>query len=189
MTSPLSNTINIMQAISPVFRRACHEPPGEPVDLPTKLTHPVVGIRHFAAFDIMISVSTSRPMFFRYNVSWDPTLCESLTDDFGIQWLNGIPDAFILILARMNMLRDDYAPNVAPEIINELEQQVKDFQAIPGVSSDPTLTVARLVVQECWRQAVFIYIYMVLSLLSARLYKRSYDDVGIMWRRCDRSSG
>jgi hypothetical protein len=163
MSRPLLPNLTLIRDAAPVFRRACPESLDAPISLPAKLVHPEFSLRHFPAMDILFSVCTFRPMLFRYDVSYTPELCEGVldVDNIGLQWMHGIPDQFILMLARMNMLRDDFGSNTDCSVIHELETEIRDFRPILGVSTDPLLTVARLAVQESWRQAMYIYLYMV----------------------------
>ncbi|KAF8752120.1 hypothetical protein RHS01_07976 [Rhizoctonia solani] len=55
----LSSAIMLMEASAPVFRRACPEPPGEPVNLPRVLASGI-NLRHFAANDIVLSITTGQ---------------------------------------------------------------------------------------------------------------------------------
>jgi hypothetical protein len=155
----------LIRDAAPVFRRACPEPLAAPISLPAKLVHPEYSLRHFPAMDILLSVGTCRTMIFRYDISYTSELCEGVLDidNIGLQWMHGIPDQFILMLARMNMLRDDYGSNIDHSVIHDLETEIRDFRPILGASMDPLLTVARLAVQESWRQAMYIYLYMVSS--------------------------
>lgn len=162
---PLSAVLSIMQAAAPVFRRTCPDPPEKLVHLPSLLRHLNISLRYYATMDVLISVLTNRPMFFRYNVDFTREFPESMLhieNHLGLQWLYGVPDRLTVTLARINAIREDLGICVDRKIIKELETEIGSFRPIiaTSISSDPVLTVARLVVQECWRQAAFIYLYM-----------------------------
>ncbi|KAH7334756.1 hypothetical protein B0J17DRAFT_89162 [Rhizoctonia solani] len=160
---PLSNILSLMQLGAPVFRRACPGAREELVHLPSLLLQNNLSLRYYSTFDILMSVITNRPMFFRYNVSFTPELPESkmhIQDYLGMQWFYGVPDRLIVTLARMNALREDYGDCVDPAIIRELELEIGSFRPILGKLDEPMLAVSKLVVQECWRQAALIYLYM-----------------------------
>ncbi|KAG9082619.1 hypothetical protein FS749_006708 [Ceratobasidium sp. UAMH 11750] len=110
--------------------------------------------------DILLSLSTCQPMLFRYDVTPLSDLSELDQKSPGLQWMHGIPDQFLIMLARMNMLREDFAPNVDPWIAHELETQIINFEPILDRSISSYLAIARLTVQESWRQAMLIYLYM-----------------------------
>ncbi|KAG8739960.1 hypothetical protein FRC10_004959 [Ceratobasidium sp. 414] len=169
MSSSLESNLSLIRDAAPVYQNACPESPGVPINLPAKLLHPEFSLRHFPALDILFSLGMCLPMVFRYDISYTSELCATVTDidSVGLQWMHGIPDQFIMLLARMNMLRVDFAPNVDPQVIDEIEAEIKNFRPVLGVSTDPLLTVARLGVQESWRQALYIYLYMGLCGVDA----------------------
>ncbi|KAG9083465.1 hypothetical protein FRC06_004520, partial [Ceratobasidium sp. 370] len=159
---PLSHFMKLLRNVAPVYRGACSEPPEVPIHLPTKLLHPESVLRHFPSMDILTSLATGQPMLLRYDVTHIPDLCERIlqVDNVGLQWMNGVPDHFLVMLARMNMLREEFAPNVDPGIIEELEAGIGNFKPVLEESPDSYLKVARLMVQESWRQVMYIYLYM-----------------------------
>ncbi|CAE6468888.1 unnamed protein product [Rhizoctonia solani] len=163
---PLSGVLAIMQAGAPIFRRACPDPPEALVHLPSILLHIDVSLRYYATMDVLLSVITNRPMFFRYSVTFTPEVTESMMhieNHLGMQWLYGVPDRLVVTLARMNALREDFGLCVEERYIRELEAEIASFRVVLGRSGDPSFTVARMIVQECWRQAAYIYLYMGLG--------------------------
>ncbi|CAE6376991.1 unnamed protein product [Rhizoctonia solani] len=62
----------------------------------------------------------------------------------------------------MNGLVEDFGSYIPKHIIDELEQDIKRMKPIVGVSTEPFLTIGRMVVQRAWFQAALIYLYMVL---------------------------
>ncbi|KAG8698704.1 hypothetical protein FRC08_005757, partial [Ceratobasidium sp. 394] len=162
LSSHLIDTIKLLRAAVPFYRQACSKPPGVPIHLPTNILHPESLLRHFPVLDIMLSLGTGQPMLFRYDLTPIAGLSEGELgfDNIGLQPLHGIPDCFLLVLARMNMLREDFAPNIDPRTIRELEAEIRGFTPVLGTSVDPYLMVARLMVQESWRQTLYIYLYM-----------------------------
>jgi hypothetical protein len=161
---PLSSILAIMQAGAPIFRRACPDPPEVLVHLPSILLNINVSLRYYASMDVLFSVITGRPMFFRYDVAYTSKITESMMhveNHTGLRWLYGIPDQLTVTLARMNALREDFGVFVGEAYIRELEAEIASFKVIVGYSGGTTLAAARIVVQECWRQAAYIYLYMV----------------------------
>ncbi|KAG8686369.1 hypothetical protein FRC09_014174, partial [Ceratobasidium sp. 395] len=108
------------------------------------------------------------PMLFRYDVTPLSEPFELDSHSPGIQWMHGIPDQFLIMLARMNMLREDSAPNIDPNTISDLEAQISSFEPAFDRSTDSYLAIARLTVQETWRQAMYIYLYMGLCGANSR---------------------
>ncbi|KAG8727786.1 hypothetical protein FRC11_012444 [Ceratobasidium sp. 423] len=171
-TSPLQVVLALLQAVAPVFRRACPEPPEQLVNLPRMLIEPGLYRRYFAVMDVGLSVVTDRPQLFRYDVSYTADVRERMmqldyTADYGLEWLYGIPDRFILLFAWINGLREDfYGREVDPDIVERVEEQIKNERVGQNLhtvgDSDPVYRIRRLVVQEVWRQAVYIFLYMAL---------------------------
>ncbi|KAF8679432.1 hypothetical protein RHS04_04879 [Rhizoctonia solani] len=163
---PLSSVLAIMQAGAPIFRRACPDPPEALVHLPSLLLNIDVSLRYYATMDVLFSVITNRPMFFRYDATFTENITESrmyIENHLGLQWLYGVPDRLVVTLARMNALREDLGSYVEDKYIRELEAEIASFRVVLGFSGDPSLTMARMVVQECWRQAAYMYLYMGLG--------------------------
>ncbi|KAF8695215.1 hypothetical protein RHS03_08078, partial [Rhizoctonia solani] len=52
---------------------------------------------------------------------------------------------------------------VDPEVIRQIEEDVKKIRILPPQSRDVSMEVKRRVVQEGWREAVLIYMYMALG--------------------------
>ncbi|KAG9124245.1 hypothetical protein FRC07_012287 [Ceratobasidium sp. 392] len=160
---PLSHFMRLLREITPVYRMACSEPIGAPIHLQAKLLHPESVLRHFPVIDIMMSLTSGRPTFLRYDVTDIPEFYEQANQiaNFGMQWMYGVPDQFLIMLARMHMLRDNFAPNVDPQVVKEFETEIENFKPALDESPDSYLKVARLTVQEGWRQTMYIYLYMV----------------------------
>ncbi|CAE6445595.1 unnamed protein product [Rhizoctonia solani] len=107
-TSPLSSTLRLIATAAPVFLAAC--PPPRPPHLLDILLSPSLDLRHFAVVDIILGVITGRITFCRYYVPWSLDLSERLLerlDSQGTEWLLGIPDQFIMLMAYMGGLRED----------------------------------------------------------------------------------
>ncbi|KAB5590668.1 hypothetical protein CTheo_5892 [Ceratobasidium theobromae] len=145
---PLEGILTIMQAAAPLFRRCCPDPPHELVHLPSLLLHVDVSLRYFSTVDILLSALTNRPMFFRYNVSFTSEVTESMLNidnHLGLQWLYGVPDRLVVTLARINSLREDFGICTDEKIIQELELEIGGFKSTVGTSTEPILSVGRLI--------------------------------------------
>ncbi|CAE6487875.1 unnamed protein product [Rhizoctonia solani] len=162
-TQPMSAHIQLMEEAAPVFRRACSEPPGQSLRLPNILLEPGLNLRHYASIDIMTSALTGRPTFFKYDVPFSLELCEQILqaqEESGLYWLHGVPDQFIMIIAWINTLREIPGIGANSELLSQIERDLPQIKMIVDHQGDPALRIGRVVVQECWRQAIFIYLYM-----------------------------
>ncbi|CAE7183088.1 unnamed protein product [Rhizoctonia solani] len=178
---PLSKVVKAMQVVSPIFRRACPDPENIPINLPNLLSNINVGLEYFAMLDVLLSAVINRPMNFRYDTTFVLGVYASVFDleqGPGTRWVYGVPDRLVITFARMNTLLEDFGPSVDPRVIEELEAEIREVKPIVIASAYPSLAVGRLVVQECWRQAAYIYLYMGLcgaDSHDARVIK-AHDD-------------
>ncbi|KAH7345464.1 hypothetical protein B0J17DRAFT_41209 [Rhizoctonia solani] len=164
--SPVSEVMALIQAVTPIFRQLCPDPPGAPVNLPLLLQHPLGCLQRFAQLDISFSIVSDLPTMFQYefaiarSLPFNPYSPVPATKNEGVlQWLHGIPNPILLLLARMKAMRQDgYVPDEVT--VASLEQDIHDSQSFDSSCSEPFLGIMRLVVHECWRQAAYIYLYM-----------------------------
>ncbi|CAE7145503.1 unnamed protein product [Rhizoctonia solani] len=166
----LSDIINLMQHAAPVFRRACPDSPEKLVNLPSLLTTIDISLQSYVTHDILLSMLTHRPMFFRYDVTYPHYLSDAsftTEDGPGLRWLYGVPDWLMVILARMNTLLEDYGSCLDPGVAKGLEEEIRSKRTIVAGGVDPSLSMGRIVVQESWRLAALIYLFMVGALFSA----------------------
>ncbi|KAF8705184.1 hypothetical protein RHS03_05692, partial [Rhizoctonia solani] len=169
-TLSLRTCLESLDATAPAFRRACLEPPGYPINLPNILLNPNLNLRHFATLDIMASVTTGQPTYCRYEVPFSIELCEQVyqqQDTIGLQWLHGIPDQFILLFAWIMSLCEIPGTGKDTELVTWIETIVPQINVTTSQSGDPLLHIRRIAVQECWRFAVLIYLYMAFCGASA----------------------
>ncbi|CAE6427914.1 unnamed protein product [Rhizoctonia solani] len=168
-TQPIAACIQSLDNAAPIFRRACVEPPGEPLNLPNIMMAHGLNLRHFATIDIVRSVSTGQPTYFRYEVPFSLELCDQMykmQDVSGLQWLYGFPDQFVMLFAWIHCLCDTPGGD-SPELIAWVEKLLPQIKIAVGEFGDPLLRIGRMVVQDCWRYAVRIYLYMVLGKANA----------------------
>lgn len=162
---PLSEAMIIRQEAASIFRQLCPEPLDAPINLRLLLQQPLGCLWHFAELDILFSVSSDMPMLFKYEVTApgslpsNPHQSVAAVETEGIvPWLHGVPNEVVLLLAKMKAMRENgLTPNGCT--VEMLEQSIGKFQTYRS-SSTGFLAVMRFVVQECWRQAAYIYLYM-----------------------------
>ncbi|ELU42857.1 hypothetical protein AG1IA_03112 [Rhizoctonia solani AG-1 IA] len=140
----ISTIVGLMEAAAPVFQRACPDPPGHLINLPSILISPSINLRHYAETDIMTATLLARPMFIRYNVVYTPEINELFTaQQAGLHWLHGIPDQLIILLAWINMLYADFGTNADPLLVSQIEMEVEKVKITPSTSDDPVYTIRR----------------------------------------------
>ncbi|QRV78223.1 Fungal specific transcription factor domain [Ceratobasidium sp. AG-Ba] len=160
--APISYMIRVFGDIARVYRRVCSYSTGEPVRLLSQLLHPNSILRHFPAMDLYLALCVGRSTYLQYDTTPIPGLSNDPLElnNIGLQRVHGLPDQFLVMLARMNNLRDDFGPNVDPQIVQELETEIENFQPVLDESPDPHLRIARMAVHELWRLVMYIYLYM-----------------------------
>ncbi|KAH7345564.1 hypothetical protein B0J17DRAFT_640303 [Rhizoctonia solani] len=165
-TNSSIQTITLSQAVAPIFRQLCPEPPGAPINLSSLLQHSLRSLRQYVGINLICSVLSDMPTLFRYQVAMPssqpynhhPSL-PAIQEDGVIQWLYGIPNQLLLLFATMKtMNQDGLLPS--EEMVASLERDIREVPPFTGSSSDRFLAVVRSVVQECWRQAALVYLYM-----------------------------
>ncbi|KAH7345520.1 hypothetical protein B0J17DRAFT_42332 [Rhizoctonia solani] len=161
----LASILNVMDLYAPIFRRACPESSEKLVNLPQRLTTINPHLQYYPTLDVLQSIITHRPMFFRYDLrflsSQDRELLQS-DDGPGLRWLYGVPDRLMIVLARMNTLFEDFANRVGLETVLELEKDIAACSPVmlADLGTDPILSVGRMIVQESWKLAAQVYLYM-----------------------------
>ncbi|CAE6446627.1 unnamed protein product [Rhizoctonia solani] len=104
-------------------------------------------------------------MLFRYDTTCPPGILELINDGkYGMQWLHGIPDQYIIILARINVLAEELGigGTVSAECVAEIEDQIRGVGVSTGSSDDSISMISRFTLRESWRLTLYIYLYMVL---------------------------
>ncbi|CAE6504139.1 unnamed protein product [Rhizoctonia solani] len=162
--SSLANVLQIMDLYAPIFRRACPEPSNVLVNLPRVLTTNSY-LQSYATLDILLSTITYRPMFFRYDLDYISPHHEELINAEngpGLRWLYGVPDPLMITLARMNTLLEDFGGRLDTGRVRKLEREIGAFKPVYSMDArtDPILNIGRVAVQESWRLAAYVYLYM-----------------------------
>ncbi|QRW18616.1 Fungal Zn(2)-Cys(6) binuclear cluster domain [Rhizoctonia solani] len=158
---PLRLTLDLLQTALPVFLAAC--PSARPPHMLDILLKGGLNLSHFVAADVAICVTTGRPLLCRYHVPWSLDLCNEFmekVENQGSQWLFGIPDQFILLIGYIDgLVKNATAAGITVDsgLLAQIEDDVRRIQVSPCESNDPSL-VARMAVQQCWREAVIVYL-------------------------------
>ncbi|KAH7345467.1 fungal-specific transcription factor domain-containing protein [Rhizoctonia solani] len=165
-TGPITSCVQTLRCAAPVFRRACSEPPGQPVNLPNILIQSNLNLRNFATLDIIQCITTGLPTCIQYESPFSLELCERMHQPLhhsGLQWLHGFPDQFILLFGWIiSLCETPGASNNILEVVAWIENNLPRIRVAIDESGDPLFRIGRMVVQECWRFAVLIYLYMAL---------------------------
>ncbi|KAH7334129.1 fungal-specific transcription factor domain-containing protein [Rhizoctonia solani] len=161
----MSTLAKFLETVAPVFRRACPEPMDQYVNLARAIMSPDINIRHFATCDVIGSATTGRPMMFRYDMTCPPDILKVINDGrYGMRWLHGVPDQYIIILARINVLAEEleFGATFNSHCVAEIENDIQAVEAWADDSVDPVSAIWRFIVRQCWRMTAYVYLYMVL---------------------------
>ncbi|KAG8684598.1 hypothetical protein FRC09_015287, partial [Ceratobasidium sp. 395] len=170
--SSLSTSVSLLRDVTLAFRRVVPERTGLPINLPGKLASSHSDVRQYAALDVMMSLGTGCPMSFQYDVSYtSPPFGGSdvfnVGDALGLQWMQGCPVEFVLLLARMHNIRDNPAYAVEPPELDEIENAIRDWHPRFSLPVESHLAIVRLTLCECWRQSLLIYLFMGIGALGS----------------------
>ncbi|KAF8737267.1 hypothetical protein RHS02_06147, partial [Rhizoctonia solani] len=168
-TQPLVACLQSLDYAAPVFRYGCPELPGQPVNIANIMLESNISLQFFVNLDVLQSVTTGNPTYFKYEVPFSLELCERLyqQNNHGSQWHLGFPGPFALLFAWINSLSEIPGAAHNSSLVTWVETNLPQIKVSVAESGDPLLRLARTLVQECWRYAVLIYLYMVLCQASA----------------------
>ncbi|CAE6457345.1 unnamed protein product [Rhizoctonia solani] len=163
--SSLANVLKLLELYAPIFRRACPEPSTTFVNLPRRLTSVEINLKYYATFDVLQSALTCRPMLFRYDLELlSPKYSEllDLADGPGLRWFIGVPDRLVFVLGKMNTLLEDHGNRIDSKTVQELEKEIRACKSVAWKSTgeEAALAIGRTAVQESWRLAGYVYLYM-----------------------------
>ncbi|KAF8744871.1 hypothetical protein RHS02_01602, partial [Rhizoctonia solani] len=156
-----------MNCIAPIFRRACPDLPGRPINLPNIILGDRIGLRYFACSDILVSVLSGTPTYFQYEVPFSLDLCNRVKSYQSFQSIQGVPDQLIMFFAWVNSLCETPGAGDNPEVVAWAEEILPQIKFVGGETGDPILRICRIAMQECWRLAAYIYLYMALCRADA----------------------
>ncbi|CAE6504763.1 unnamed protein product [Rhizoctonia solani] len=159
----INEAMTLRKEAALIVRRLCPGPPNSPIDLHSLLQHPLSCLQRYAKTDIVSSIITDMPMLLRYETvvpdSHPSNSYASIQSDGIIQWLYGIPNQLLMLLAKIKTMRQDgFKPN--EEMVTSLEREIRELRPYGGSSSERFLAIMQLLVQECWRQTAYVYLYM-----------------------------
>lgn len=110
---------------------------------------------------ILAMVFGTAPLL-KYDTTIHEDELENRTDGF-LERVYSCPVVILVLLARINSARvarlmDQRSPN--PGDIQAVESLIKYWDPMIDYTDNPAELVARLAIQECWRQAALVYLYM-----------------------------
>ncbi|KAF8680022.1 hypothetical protein RHS04_04863 [Rhizoctonia solani] len=166
-TQPTIAFAKSFDEIAAIFRYACPDLPGKPVNLPKIMLGTDTSLQWFACMDITHGALTGKPTYFQYDVPFSLHLCEQTPSYQSFQSIYGIPNQIIMFFAWVNSLCETPRTGDSREMVAWAEEMLPQIKFTAGESGDPLLRLGRIAVQECWRFAAYIYLYMTLCRADA----------------------
>ncbi|KAF8606262.1 hypothetical protein BDV93DRAFT_521093 [Ceratobasidium sp. AG-I] len=120
-------------------------------------------IRPFVLFDTITALALGTAPLLHYDTTRHPP--EQNESNRVLEWVYGCPPDIIILLAKVNSWR--VARWIDPAAVDgnewrEVEGLVNAWRPDIEPVDGSTNLVARMAIQECWRQTVFIYMYMAM---------------------------
>ncbi|QRV90833.1 Fungal specific transcription factor domain [Ceratobasidium sp. AG-Ba] len=130
-------------------------------------------IRFFAWCDILAAVALSRSPLVTYICDVEPLLRDNIqgresdTDDVGIGWVVGCPDAFTMLLVQIINLRQSNIPQFEKLVrAVRIEEIARAWIIRPTRTLNCLLRIERMATQEIWRHTIILYLYNVIHKAS-----------------------
>ncbi|CEL53595.1 hypothetical protein RSOLAG1IB_06450 [Rhizoctonia solani AG-1 IB] len=122
------------------------------------LSSPRYGPMGYALMDVMASMMYGVPHLVEYNTDVEPFH----TQIHPAEWMNCFPGEFLILLARINICRDR---DSSAEDWRDIEQRLVSWEPrrkLEPEGLDSSKSVAWLALQETWRHALLLYLYLAL---------------------------
>ncbi|CUA71982.1 Adhesion and hyphal regulator 1 [Rhizoctonia solani] len=136
-------------------------------DLSISIRHAFSGLRfqfsHFAFLDTVTALVFGTIPLIHYDTNFCPIL--QPPKSFYIEWAHGCSSIVIVLLARVNSWRaarlaDPMHPTPTLEEQQQFQDCLREWNPTIEYGDEPAFVMGRLAVQETWRHAVLIYMYM-----------------------------
>ncbi|CAE6481125.1 unnamed protein product [Rhizoctonia solani] len=160
-SQPTTIFIQSLDYVAAIFRCACPDLPGKPINLAALMLGSNTSLRWFACLDVLHSILSAKPTHFQYDVPFSIELCNQVQASASFQAVQGVPDQLIMFFAWVNSLCETPAGD-SPEVIAWAEEILPQIRFAGGETGDALLRIGRMAIQECWRYAAYIYLYMAL---------------------------
>ncbi|KAL5633969.1 hypothetical protein ACGC1H_005977 [Rhizoctonia solani] len=157
-----SDVYQVLRSVSPAFLQSAFSNPAlwpsgsNPAYIPlmSVLTVGSHELAYFALIDCTCAMTLGVPQLVEYNTTiYAPNATPSH------QWAHGSPTEFQVVLAEINACRDK---SPAARDWREIERWLLEWRSRPGehTFTESWMTVAWYAVQESWRLALLVYLYL-----------------------------
>ncbi|CAE6436383.1 unnamed protein product [Rhizoctonia solani] len=165
-----TNLYQVLQGIAPTFLQVIFSNPElwtsgtnfASVSLSRVLASEAYQLALFVLMDCTCAMAFGLP----HQVEYDTTIYPRLDLSPSIQWTYGSPIEFQAVLADINNCRDRFP---TARDWRDIEQRLLTWQSRPGehMFTESWMTIAWYAVQESWRLALLVYLYMAVCGISS----------------------
>ncbi|KAG8775548.1 hypothetical protein FRC12_001424 [Ceratobasidium sp. 428] len=134
--------------------------PSGTISLPHAIKMPNSEIANFIWMDNLAALMLGTATFLCY----DAAPAQTVPGNDELEWVFGCPGAFVILLGRINALRSFILlrqNSVPSDMSSNLAAEIRERSSTIEQSTESCTAITRLVIQECWRHALLIYLYMV----------------------------
>ncbi|KAJ1305398.1 hypothetical protein OPQ81_000413 [Rhizoctonia solani] len=129
------------------------------ISIPEGIANPRYEITQFIIYDTIIALSLGTPPLLHYNTA--PSWVDEAPGHYQIMY--GFPVGVLLLLAKVNEWRTSRIVGRVSQSQSDwcsLEERLNNWHPTVCHTDGPNNNIARLAIQEAWRQAAMIYLYM-----------------------------
>ncbi|CAE6436950.1 unnamed protein product [Rhizoctonia solani] len=114
-------------------------------------------IFNFIWMDNIVAMVLGTSTFLPYDITG-----QASHSRFQMEWIWGCPQEFVIQCARINKLRFSAGGQSGLNQWKGIERELMEWEPVSESTNDSRDVVARLAVQESWRHAMLIYLYMAI---------------------------
>ncbi|KAF8695044.1 hypothetical protein RHS03_08093, partial [Rhizoctonia solani] len=171
MISGTTSGYSLLKCCAPVFLQlAAHDPnlwsDDSTISILEAIRQPRYEIAQFVINDTIAALVLGTPPLLHY----DSTLVWTAEAPFHYQLVHGFPIGILLFLAKANAWRASQLMKQGPPCQGEwsdLDEQLDSWNPTIDYTDCPRSSINRFAIQEAWRQAAKIYLYMVVKAVNS----------------------
>lgn len=138
------------------------------------MVSPIHELCRYIYMDTISSLSLGTPPLIVYDTSY-PVFCPTQPTDWcdnvhPIEWIHGAPPALVVVIVKINTWGvENPVGSAPPDVWKVLEEDIWEWRptiVAKAEGKEAWHSVTRMAIQEGWRHATLIYLYMVRIKLS-----------------------
>lgn len=166
MVSDSATCYSLFKSCTPLFLHYATKFPevwsgSSTISLVHALRAPQFEIARFVFWDVVCALLLGIPSVFQYDTA---SHSSEKSNRPALEWVYGCPEEIVILIARINASRGPRSsrnPGPSPYEWREIEMRLQQWTPrLEYVGGEPSHFIARFAVQESWRHAVLVYLYM-----------------------------